>query len=169
MAPWSVLRGLSVWVGSRQEAVPCDRQERCTGRMAEREAQGRWPSTVSISTGGVPASTPPPPTWPASLLPRGVLVDVLRDVAGQLTPTGATLPPRGSILALLCHDIEHEALGIGMIVKGLKLGTSLNLHHARIPYALMASGADELFRLHGSHHLSISFYQHACHQNAPFS
>src|SRR2546423_13103541 len=94
------------------------------------------------------------------LLPRGVLVDVLRDLAGQRTPTGATLPPRGSILALLCQVIEHEALGIGMIVKGLKLRASLNLHHARIPYVLMAVGADELFSLHATHLLSISIASH---------
>jgi hypothetical protein len=55
-------------------------------------------------------------------LPRGVLTDVLRDRAGQPTPTGTTLPPGGSPVALLCHVIEHEALGMGMVVKGLKLG-----------------------------------------------
>src|SRR5437868_12613717 len=88
------------------------------------------------------------------LLPRGVLVDVLRDFAGQRTSTGATLPPCSSTLALLCQGIEHEALGIGMIVKGLKLRASLNLHHAHIPYALTAVGADQLFSLHAAHLLS---------------
>jgi hypothetical protein len=121
------------------------------------------------SAGGVPTSTPPPTTRRAGLLPRGVLVDVLRDFAGQLTPTGATLPPSGRILALLCQVIEHEALGIGMIVKGLKLRASLNLHHARIAYALMTIGADELFCLHALHHRSISCHQHVHHQKAPFS
>jgi hypothetical protein len=43
---------------------------------------------------------------------------------------------------MLCQVIEHEALGIGMIVKGLKLRASLNLHHPHIPYALVAVGAD---------------------------
>src|SRR5437763_7447182 len=88
------------------------------------------------------------------LLPRGVLVDVLREFAGQLTPTGATLPPASSTLALLCQVIEHEALGIGMIVKGMKLRASLNLHHAYIPYARLAVGADQLFSLHAAHLLS---------------
>src|SRR5437764_10947624 len=82
------------------------------------------------------------------LLPRGVLVDVLGDFAGQLTPTGATLPPGGSTLALLCPVIEHELLGMGMIVKGLKLRQpGFNLHYACILYALTAVGADKLFSL----------------------
>jgi hypothetical protein len=81
-----------------------------------------------------------------------VLVDVLRDVAGQNTPTGATLPPGRSTVALLCPVIEHEAPGMGMVVKGLKLRqTSFNLHHARVLYALMTVGADGLFSLHAAH------------------
>src|SRR5205085_9375023 len=94
------------------------------------------------------------------LLPRGVLGDVLRDFAGQLTPTGTTLPPGSSTLALLCQVIEHEALGIGMIVKGMKLRASLNLHHAHIPYALLAVGADQLFSLHAAHLLITSICSH---------
>src|SRR5205823_467255 len=89
------------------------------------------------------------------LLPRSVLVDVLRDLAWQRTTTGATLPPGGSTVALLCPVIEHEALCIGMIVKGMKLRQAgFNLHHACIPYVLIAVRTDESFSLHAAHLLS---------------
>jgi hypothetical protein len=68
------------------------------------------------------------------------------------------LPPGGGTVALLCPVIEHEALGMGMVVKGLKLGQArFNLHHARVPYALMTVRADELFSLHAAHpfHLQL--------------
>jgi hypothetical protein len=86
-------------------------------------------------------------------LPRGVLVDVLRHLAGQLSPTGATMPSGGRSVVLLCPVIEHELLGMGMKVKGLKLRQpSFNLHYARILYAFMAAGADKVFDLHISIH-----------------
>jgi hypothetical protein len=85
-----------------------------------------------------------------------VLVDVLRDFAGQFTPTGATLPPGGGTVILLCPVIEHEPLGMGMIVKGLKLRQpSFNLHYTHILYALMAVGADQLFSVHAAHLLDL--------------
>jgi hypothetical protein len=85
-----------------------------------------------------------------------VLVDVLRDLVGQLTPTGATLPSGSSTAVLLCPVIEHEPLGIGMIVKGLKLRQPcFNLHYAHILYALMAVRADQFFRPHAAHLLDL--------------
>jgi hypothetical protein len=89
-------------------------------------------------------------------LPRGVLVDGLRDLTGQLTPTGATLPSGGSTVDLLCPVIEHEPLGMGMKVKGLKLcQPSFNLHYAHILHTLTAVGADQVFSLHAAHLLDL--------------
>jgi hypothetical protein len=85
-----------------------------------------------------------------------VLVDGLRDLTGQLTPTGATLPSGGSTVDLLCPLIEHEPLGMGMKVKGLKLcQPSFNLHYAHILHTLTAVGADQVFSLHAAHPLDL--------------
>jgi hypothetical protein len=56
-------------------------------------------------------------------------------------------------VVLFCPVIGYEALGMGMIVKGLKLRQpSFNPHYARILYALMAVGADKVLNLHISLH-----------------
>src|SRR5205085_11427004 len=90
------------------------------------------------------------------LLPRGVLVDVLRDRAWQITTTGATLPSGGSTRTPLRPVIEHEELRMGMVVKRMnQRQAGFYLHHARILDVLMAVGADELFSLHAAHHHSI--------------
>src|SRR5947209_10066037 len=75
------------------------------------------------------------------LLPRGVLVDVLRDRAWQITTTGATLPSGGSTRTPLRPVIEQEELRMGMVVKRMnQRQAGFYLHHARILDVLMAAG-----------------------------